>query len=641
MTMIDTPRAKPRKAKPVTSQEPADGQLQGATVRREGVAYRVYAPACRKVELEIMGGAGAVLRRVPMRLDDEGFAMAVDSEGKVGDLYKYRLDEGSSWPDPASRFQPAGVHGPSMVVDSRSYQWQEETSRVPSFRDLVIYELHVGTFTREGTFRSAIERLQFIKELGANAIEIMPVGEFPGNWNWGYDGVYLYAPSRAYGTPDDLRALVDAAHRLGLAVILDVVYNHFGPDGNYMGKYIGHYLNESAKTPWGGAIRYGEPEFRGLRELVVANPTYWMREFRIDGFRLDATHAIVDASARHILAELTAAIHAHGGFAIAEDSRNNSRLLLPEELGGYGFDGVWADDLHHTVRVANTREKESYFGEFDGSLAELLETLRNGWFYRGQALRTRARERGTECRHIPPQKFVHCISNHDQVGNSAFGERLSASISPEAYRAASALLCLSPYTPMLFMGQEWASSTPFLFFTDHQAELGKLVTAGRREEFRAFEAFQNPETRARIPDPQAAETFQRSKLAWEEVSEGTHAATLALYRECLHLRGLERAFRPSTRALWEVQEVGDGIGAVRLEDPAGDWLVLFDLLGGHVASLGPEAIAKLPPGQKWGPILSSNDARFGGTRGSSFDRRTGAVRFGDPELLLLRAGTSA
>ena len=427
--------------------------------------------------------------------------------------------------------------------------------------------------------------LAHVRDLGATAIEIMPVADFPGSRNWGYDGVCLYAPAHAYGHPDDFRALVNAAHGVGLAVILDVVYNHFGPDGNYLGLYIGDYLDEAAKTPWGGAIRYGDPAFKGLRDFVAANPTYWMREFHIDGFRLDATHAIFDPSPRHILKEITERIHARGGFAIAEDSRNDSRLILSRELGGFGFDAVWADDLHHTVRVANTRERESYYRDFAGSAAELVETLRHGWLYRGQYSVRRQKRRGTECRHLPPEKFVHCISNHDQIGNSAFGERISDAISDAAYRASSALLCLAPYTPMLFMGQEWRASAPFLFFTEHPPELGKLVVEGRRNEFKEFEAFRDPATRARIPDPQAPTTFARSKLCWSELADPPHAGVLALYRACLSLRQSESAFRPISRSLWQVEEAPGGFIGLRLQDPAGDWLMLWDLVGGHSGPL--------------------------------------------------------
>ncbi len=610
---------------------------QGAELCDVGVHYRIWAPKAERVDVLIVDADSRPIREVPLSKDPDGYFQGLDDGGRSGDLYKYRLNGTESYPDPASRYQPYGVHGPSMVIAPHTYHWNDNNWRRPNFRDLVIYELHVGTFTPEGTYRSTIDKLKHVRDLGATAIELMPLADFAGERNWGYDGVSLYAPAHTYGHPDDLRALVDAAHGMGLAVILDVVYNHFGPDGNYLACYIGDYLDESEKTPWGGAIRYGFPEFQPLKAFVSANPAYWMREFHIDGFRLDATHAIIDHSPRHILKELTATIHAHGGFAIAEDPRNEASLLLPEENGGYGFDGVWADDLHHVVRVANTHESEAYLADFQGTLTELVDTLRYGWLYRGQVSRVQGKKRGTDPSHIPPQGFIHCISNHDQTGNRAFGERLRHTISREAYLASSALICLTPYTPMLFMGKEWSASAPFLFFTDHTEELGKLITEGRREEFKDFEAFQNPETRARIPDPQSDQTFESSKLDWEELSLQRKQQTLALYRECLALRNSEPAFRPTSRESWEVTSLGDGVGAIRLRSEGAEWLVLFDITGGHEASLKDEPICSPTPRGAWSVVLSTNEQRFGGNGESAVDLQNMKARFAAPALVVMRS----
>lgn len=630
---------------------------QGAEIGSSGVRYRVWAPACERVDVEICGKDGEPARLLPMTLDAHDYYHVVDEKGRAGDLYKFRLDgdPARTFPDPASRWQPQSVHGPSMVIDPHQYRWRNAATNPHPVRDLVIYELHVGTFTREGTFLSAIEKLPCVRDLGATAIEIMPIAEFPGARNWGYDGAYLYAPSRAYGHPDDLRALVDAAHDLGFSVMLDVVYNHFGPDGNYLAAYIGEYLDEERKTPWGGAIRYGDPRFRPLRALIAANPVYWMREFHFDGFRLDATHAIIDDSPQHLLAEITSAIHEHGGFAIAEDSRNDSRLVLPVNEGGLGFDGVWADDFHHTMRVSQTREDEGYLADFAGSLPEIVETLRHGWFYRGQYSSRRVSKRGTECRHLPPERFVHCISNHDQIGNRAFGDRISGSIPREAYRAASALICLTPYTPLLFMGQEWAASTPFLFFTDHNAELGKLVTAGRREEFKDFKSFRDEKAVSSIPDPQAEETFTRSKLDWEETRAEENARILELYRTCLALRAKEPAFRPASRDGWQIEELACGIGALRIKPGAGagsgsglspilgssaaDWLLLFNFNANRSvrASLADEWICRARDGAAWSLVLSTNEGRFGGSGSVGVDPATLQADFTAPELLVLKA----
>ena len=609
---------------------------QGAELIAEGVRYRVWARGARKVEALVWTGADPP-RTVPMALDASGYYHGVDHQGRTGDLYKYRLNGTDEYPDPASRWQPEGVHGRSMVINPRQFQWHDLDWTARPLRDLVIYELHTGTFTTEGTFAAAIGKLPHVRDLGATAIEIMPVGDFAGERNWGYDGVCIYAPAHVYGRPDDLRALVNAAHGLGLAVILDVVYNHLGPDGNYLGAFAPGYMDESRKTPWGGALRFDDPEFRPLRALFVANPLYWRDEFHVDGFRLDATHAILDESPRHILEEIASAIHEHGGFAIAEDSRNDARLILPVEENGLGFDAVWADDFHHAVRVANTRENEGYLGDFTGTLTEIVETLRNGWFFRGQYSPHKQGNRGTECRHIPPRKFVHCISNHDQVGNRAMGERLNHSVSREAYLAASALLCLTPYTPLLFMGQEWAASTPFLFFTDHNEDLGRKVTNGRREEFKDFAAFNTPAALERIPDPQAAKTFADSKLIWDELGDEKKSLALELYRKCLELRRAEPAFRPVSRETWHVVALEMGVGALRFKGSESDWLLLFDLAGGHNGSLSEEWICKPRGLEGWTVVLSTNDKQFGGAGVCVYEPATNQARFSQPELVVLRS----
>ncbi len=609
---------------------------QGAHLDDQGVRYRIWAPKCRRLDVEIYGVQGGIARTIAMDREADGAFTGVDPQGAAGDLYKYRLDGGPSFPDPTSRWQPMGIHGPSMVIDPGRYAWQDAGWRRSALRDLSIYELHIGAFTPEGTFRAAMERLPDLRALGVTAIEIMPIADFPGGRNWGYDGVCLYAPSRAYGHPNDLRALVDAAHGQGLTVILDVVYNHFGPDGNYLGCYIGEYLDETRKTPWGGAIRYGSPEYLPLREFVAENPGYWMREFHIDGFRLDATHAIVDESPRHILQEITAKIHALGGFAIAEDSRNESRVLLSESEGGLGFDGVWADDYHHVLRVTHTGENESYLGDFRGGLEEVIDTLGHGWHYRGKFSPGKKGRRGTESRHLALEKFIHCISNHDQIGNRAFGDRFSDVVHRDAYLAASALLCLGPYTPLLFMGQEWAASTPFLFFTDHPRELGEAVKLGRRDEFRDFKAFRDPEVLQRIPDPQAEQTFRNSKLAWDEAESDNKRFVKTLYTACLALRHSEPAFRPASRNAVQAEALPCGLGALRLADAAGDWLMLFDLIGEHSGSLQQHTICAPITGRQWKTQLSTNESRFGGSGATLISLPELAADFSIPALVVLR-----
>ncbi|MDB6120680.1 MAG: treZ [Verrucomicrobiaceae bacterium] len=607
----------------------------GAEIETPGVRYRAWAPEAHEVEVEILSASGAKQRAIKLAETDPGFFSGIDIKGAAGDRYKFRLDGGQAFPDPWSRWQPEGVHGPSMVIDPTRYHWNDNGWRPPQIRDFVVYELHVGAFTQDGTFISAIEHLQHVRDLGANAIELMPVADFAGNRNWGYDGVSWYAPSRAYGHPDDLRRLVDAAHECGLAVILDVVYNHLGPDGNYLGSYVGDYFDETAKTPWGGAIMYGAPKFKPLRDMVVANPGYWMREFHIDGFRLDATHAIVDVSEPHILQELTESIHALGGFVIGEDSRNDRRLLEHTKDGGMGFDAVWADDFHHVIRVMNTHEDEGYLADFEGSLSEAVGVLHQGWLYCGQESKSEGKPRGTECGHLEPYKFVHCISNHDQTGNHAFGERLEHRIHPVAIHAAAALLCLGPYTPMLFMGQEWRASTPFLFFTDHCPELGKLIIEGRRAEFRNFIAFRDPGMITMLPNPQAEDSFLASKLKWEEVGKPRHASTLELYTACLSLRNNHSVFRPSGRNTWRIRELEWGAGLLFYEEGEDRWAVLFDLQGGHKGELPREPEFRDGAGV-WELVLSTNETRFGGTGATAIDAATLTASFVAPETAVLR-----
>ncbi|MGV3533960.1 MAG: alpha-amylase family glycosyl hydrolase, partial [Chthoniobacteraceae bacterium] len=356
---------------------------QGAHIVERGVQYRIWAPARKMLDVVVKTSGGATARTVPMKPIGGGYFEAVDPLGQAGDRYMISLDGEVVYPPPASRFQPEGVHGPGEVIDPRSYAWKDLEWTPPAFRDLVIYEIHIGTFTAEGTYLSAIEKLPAVRALGVNAIEIMPLADFPGNHGWGYDGVQIFAPTRAYGRPDDLRQLVDAAHAHGLAVILDVVYNHFGPDGNYLSQFSPFYFEHEDVTPWGDAINFGRANSEPVRAFFKANIRYWMEEYHIDGFRLDATHAICDPSEPHILTELAEIVHSKGGCIIAEDERNDAKLLNPRTEGGYGMDGMWADDFHHIIETALSHESR-YKDDFKGELRELVDTLEHGWTYRGQ-----------------------------------------------------------------------------------------------------------------------------------------------------------------------------------------------------------------------------------------------------------------
>jgi maltooligosyltrehalose trehalohydrolase len=573
-----------------------------------GVHYRTWAPEKKEVGVVISSCHGGEARQLSLGAEASGYWNAIDPVGRAGDRYLYRFD-GKEWPDPASRFNPEGVHGQAQVIDPLGYDWKDDEWVAGPLSELIIYELHIGTFTPEGTFQAAIGKLDYLADLGVTAIELMPVADFPGARNWGYDGVLLYAPSRAYGAPNDLRALVEAAHRRGLAVILDVVYNHLGPDGNYLGSYSRDYFNRRHKTLWGDGFNF---ELQPVRDFFLENPGYWRREFHIDGFRLDATHAIADNSEKHFLAEIGECIHSLGGFVIAEDERNEAQLLRPRDRGGIGLDAIWADDFHHVVRVMLTGAREGYFKSYQGTPDELAATLDHGWLLAGAERERQLLGQSGEAAELSPQQFVFCIGNHDQIGNQAFGLRLSELVSPAAFRAASVLLCLVPYTPLILMGQEWGASTPFLFFTDHEPDLGHRVTEGRRQEFRGFAAFRKPSAREKIPDPQTKETFLRSKLDWNELSEDRHAALLRLYRECLHLRRNSPVLRDHSRGNFQVSLPFDGI--VRLifgHLDAEQYLILIDLTGGN-------SMPSLEGERSWHLVLSSNEERFGGDAGPAF-----------------------
>lgn len=598
---------------------------QGAVPRANGVFYRVWAPARRRLRVRIESRDGT--RALPMEQVEDGYWEATDPFGRAGDLYRYVLDD-VALPDPASRFQPRGVEGPSEVVDPAAFEWRRSSWRRPAWRGRVIYEMHVGAFTPEGTFAGAARRLDDLVELGINTVQLMPVADFAGARNWGYDGVMPYAPARCYGRPDDLRAFVDAAHARGLAVVLDVVYNHLGPSGAVLARYAEDYFHSSKHTDWGRTLNFSEP---AVRAFFVGNACMWLDEYRFDGLRLDATHAMEDDSATHIVAEIAAAARKRGAFTIAEDDRNEARVITPAGAGGWGVDGVWADDFHHSARVALTRQRASYFSSFSGRVEECVRVLRSGWLYEGQHSPHHGRARGTPARHRPPEQFVHCISNHDQVGNRPLGERLNDSVSPESYRALSMLLCLSPYTPMLFMGQEWAAGTPFVFFTDLPPDVGAGVAEGRRREFARQKAGHDARTLAAMPDPQDERAFLRSKLDWAEHARPPHAEVLALYRACLRLRAATPVFRNPPRERWAVEQVADNAFALRWRDEDGDWLLLVGLEPG-LSTVPETGFVACTPGRRWRKRLASNDGLFGG------DGPGGAIRFDHDRLVFPTPG---
>jgi maltooligosyltrehalose trehalohydrolase len=585
----------------------------GANVVADGVEFRVWAPASEQVDVVLYGPDAE--RVEPLAAEGEGWWSALVPGAGAGTRYKFRLEEGDAFPDPASRSQPDGVHEASEVVDPSGFAWTDDDWRGVPYENLVIYELHVGTATPEGTFDALIDRLDDIASLGATAVEPLPIAEFPGHRNWGYDGVFLYAPESSYGGADAFRRFVDAAHARGLAVILDVVYNHLGPEGNYLHAVTGgRYFTDRHCTPWGDAIDYGA---RPVREFAIQNALHWAREYHVDGLRMDATHAILDDSPTHVIAEMVQRVHAslpegrHFVF-MAEDERNENRLVSPPPAG-WGINGVWADDFHHQVRRHTAGDHEAYFSDYTGTAQDIVRTLQRGWFYEGQRSENHGAPRGTPAEGMPPSAFVHCIQNHDQVGNRALGDRVTETVSLPVYRALSALLLLSPYTPLLWMGQEWAATTPFQYFTDHPEELGKLVTEGRRKEFGKFSAFADPAVRERIPDPQAPSTFANSRLRWDEADDMPHAGIRALYRELIVLRRTHPALRRRDRGGMDVHALGERTIALRrtAEDGAALLLVASFDEGGMSVDLSAAAATRAPDGAAWGLLLSTEEGRFG------------------------------
>ncbi|MGH9372681.1 MAG: malto-oligosyltrehalose trehalohydrolase [Vicinamibacterales bacterium] len=625
-------------AQSVNGRRPAPGYPGnfGAVPEDAGVRFRVSAPGTRDLRLHLLTGTSAGTHEP---LGNAGGVFEFFVKGAcAGDRYGYGLGGSELRPDPASRFQPEGVHKPSEIVDPRAYDWRERHWHGPHPRELVIYELHVGTFTRAGTFAAAQDRLGELRDLGVTAIELMPVADFAGTRNWGYDGACLYAPSRNYGRPDDLRALVDAAHAHGISVMLDVVYNHLGPEGAYLTLFNPDYITSRHETPWGGAVNLDGPGAGLVRGFIIDNAVHWIREYRLDGLRLDATHALVDTSATHVVAELVDAVRSAAPWPVmvfGEDHRNLAVLVEPRERGGWGLDGVWADDFHHVIRRHLAGDSHGYYQDFEGSYEEIARTIHQGWLFAGQHSNYAKACRGTDPSRIPMRKFVVCLQNHDQIGNRATGDRLHHRIDSAAWRAASVLLLTVPMTPLLFMGQEWAASSPFQYFTDLEPELGRLVTAGRRHEFRHFPEFADSASREAIPDPQARGTFERSRLDWGERDRGMHRSILALYAELLRLRRLHAALGASDDLSADSAVLDGGTLLMRREHQGERFSIVARLSAG-----GDVARFTIPGTGEPQIVLSTEDARFAlDPVPPRIDVRPGSasIRFDRPGAVILKS----
>jgi maltooligosyltrehalose trehalohydrolase len=580
-----------------------------------GTHFRVWAPRRRRVAVVLEGAAerGAS----PLEPEGNGYFSGTAPAAKAGTLYRFRLDDDETlYPDPVSRFQPDGPHGPSQVIDPGAFRWTDGGWRGVRREGQVLYEMHVGTFTPEGTWEAAARQLPELASLGITAIEMMPVADFPGRFGWGYDGVDLFAPCRLYGTPDDLRRFIDQAHAAGVGVILDVVYNHFGPDGNYMRRFAEHYFTDRHTTEWGEAINFDDADSGPVREFFVANAGYWIDEFHFDGLRLDATQSINDDSKDHILAAIARRVREAGRgratYLVAENEPQHVKLVRPADLGGYGLDALWNDDFHHTAIVALTGHNDAYYTDYLGTPQEFLSALKWGYLFQGQRYRWQRKRRGTPALDQHPSAFVNFLENHDQVSNSARGLRPQQLSSPGRYRAMTALLLLAPGTPMLFQGQEFAASSPFYYFADHQKELAELVRRGRIDFLGQFRSVSDPAVKKGVPDPHDPNTFQRCKLDLTERQK--HAGAYEMHRDLLKLRREDSVFsRPRPRGI-DGAVLGRGAFVIRyFGEGGGDRLLLVNFGRDLHLDPAPEPLLAPPEGKLWEVRWSSEDPRYGGS----------------------------
>ncbi|HEY0818307.1 MAG TPA: malto-oligosyltrehalose trehalohydrolase [Rhizobacter sp.] len=582
-----------------------------------GVSFRVWAPARRSVDV-VVEGTGNALQHHALQRDDEGYFSAVVAGLGAGARYRYRLDGGPSFPDPASRFQPEGPHGPSEVVDPTRFAWTDAGWAGLTPEGQVIYELHAGTFTREGTWAAAERELPTLAELGVTAIELMPVAEFPGRFGWGYDGVCWFAPSHLYGTPDDLRRFVDRAHALGLGVLLDVVYNHFGPDGCYLREFTPAYFDSGRRSEWGDSPNFDGPDAAGVRHLVLANAEHWVREYHLDGLRLDATQSIFDDSSPHILDELGRRLRKAAAprrvLVVNENEPQDARLVRAPELGGRGLDMLWNDDWHHSAVVAATGQDDAYYTDHRGSAQEFVSAAKYGFLYQGQWYQWQKQRRGAPAFDLTPLRFVHFLENHDQVANSGCGERLHQQCSPARWRALTALLLLGPQTPMLFQGQEFACSAPFLFFADHHPELAEQVLHGRREFSAQFARLALPEVTCTLAVPHDPANFEACKLDHAERTQGTHAQAWQLHRDLLALRRDDACLRAAQGARRVDGAVlsADAFVLRFFGENGDDRLLLVNLGRSLHLDPAPEPLLAPPAGGRWRVRWSSQHPRYGG-----------------------------
>lgn len=594
----------------------------GVNLLSEGRARaRVWAPACKSIDFVVDprdGGVStpssdAAQRIVPLDREADGFFSGVIPGISAGTRYWYRLDGNRLRPDPVSRYQPDGPHGPSAVIDPSAYRWSDAGWKGVGRDGQVLYEMHVGTFTPAGTWRAALAELEELARLGVTIVEMMPVADFAGRFGWGYDGVNLYAPTRLYGTPDDLRAFVDRAHAVGLGVILDVVYNHFGPDGNYLAEFSPDYFTDRYTNDWGRAINFEGP--RPARELFVENAAYWIGEFHFDGLRLDATQDVRDASTPHVLRDIAASARAAAGargvYVIAENETQDTTLVRSPETNGYGLDALWNDDYHHAASVALLGRREAYYTDYNGSPQEFISCARFGHLYQGQWYRWQKKRRGTPGLDLCPSSFIAYLENHDQIANSGFGRRMHQLACPARYRALTALTLLGPATPLLFQGQEFGASSPFLFFADQNEELREPIRKGRLEFLAQFPSLHDPSVQAALPHPDAEDTFMRSKLDLSERSR--HAEAYALHRDLLAIRRTDPVIAAAAGRRPEGAVIAPHAFVLRYAGNAGNDRLLIVNLGSDLdLTPVPEPLLAPPTGRHWEPQWSSEAVAYGG-----------------------------
>ncbi len=605
-------RAGAPKHSPVHQEPVGSRHRLGAQVTAEGISFRCWAPKPTRVEV-ILHPQGTIYA---MTKEDDGHWVGVVPEATAGMTYRYRLDGRELFPDPCSRFQPEGPHGPSLIVDADAFEWRDHDWLGLTMHGQVIYELHIGTLTPEGTFDSAIAHLDELKDLGITIIEVMPVAEFPGRWNWGYDGVGLYAPAHVYGDPEAFKRFVDEAHARGLGVILDVVYNHLGPDGNYLPAFSDHYFTDRYPNEWGQAINFDGPGSQGAREFFIENACYWIEEFHLDGLRLDAVHAFHDAGPLHVVAELSQAARKAAGkrsiILIAECEAQWVCTIQPVAQQGWGLDGVWSEDFHHAARVAATGRSEGYFTDYRGAPQEFISCVKRAFLYQGQRYQWQEKPRGTVVAREPAESFVFFTQNHDQIANQLRGDRLHQKTSPGVSRALTALLLLAPETPMLFMGQEFAASAPFLFFADFPpGELARQIREGRKGFLAQFPSYGSPDAQAAIADPCDPAVFQRSKLDWSERER--NGECYRLHQDLLRLRREDPVIAQQARNRVEGAVIGPSAFVLRYAGQEGnDRLLLINLGADCNYRPAPEPLLAPSEGCAWSLVWSSDAPEYGG-----------------------------